>query len=45
MLINKAMIEISNFEVVESEDINGKYSYFPEEEPFSLNFQECGFES
>ena len=38
MLINKAIIDISNFEVIPSETINKMLFYFPEEDPFSLNF-------
>ena len=38
MLINSVLIEIANFEVISSEDINKKYFYFPEVDPFSLNF-------
>ena len=45
MLINKTLIEISNFELIPSETINDKLFYFPEEDPYSLNFQECGIES
>ena len=45
MLINKALIEITNFEIYPSEEINNKILYFPETDPLSLNFQECGIES
>ena len=45
MLINQAFIEIANFEVIPSEDINNELFYFPEEDAFSLNFSECGIES
>ena len=38
MLINKALLEITNFEVIPSENINDKLFYFPEEDPYSLNF-------
>ena len=45
MLINKALIDISEFEVISSEDINKKLFYFPEVDPFTLNFSECGIDS
>ena len=45
MLINQALIEITNFEIYPSEEINNKILYFPEVDPLSLNFQECGIES
>ena len=38
MLINQAFIEIANFEVIPSEKINNELFYFPEVDPFSLNF-------
>ena len=38
MLINQVFIEIANFEVIPSEKINDKLFYFPEVDPFSLNF-------
>ena len=38
MIINQVMIEIAEFEIVDSEKINKKLFYFPEMEPFSLNF-------
>ena len=38
MLINQALIEIANFEVIPSEEINNELFYFPEEDPFSFNF-------
>ena len=43
--INTKIIEIANFEVIPSEEINNKLFYFPEEDAFSLNFSECGIES
>ena len=45
MLINKVFIEISNFELIPSEKINEEIFYFPEEDPYNRNFQECGIES
>ena len=45
MLINKAFIEIANFEVIPSGEINDWLFYFPEVDPFSLNFEECGIDS
>ena len=45
MLINNALIEIANFEVIPSEELNKKLFYFPEVDSFSLNFQECGIDS
>ena len=45
MLINSAFIEIANFEVIPSEEINNKLFYFPETDAFSLNFSNCGIES
>ena len=45
MLINELFIEISSFEIVPSEDINNELFYFPEVDPFSLNFSECGIDS
>ena len=45
MLINQAFIEIADFEVIPSEEINSELFYFPEEDAFSLNFSECGIES
>ena len=44
-MINQKLIEITNFELISSEKINNKLFYFPEEEPFSLNFWESGIES
>ena len=44
-LINQALREIANFEVIPSEKINNKLFYFPEVDPFSLNFSDCGIES
>lgn len=38
MLINKALIDVTEFEVISSEDINKKLFYFPEVDPFTLNF-------
>ena len=38
MLINQALIEIANFEVIPSEEINKQLFYFPEEDPYNLNF-------
>ena len=45
MLINKAFIEIANFEVIPSGEINDQLFYFPEVDPYSLNFEECGIDS
>ena len=39
------MVDITGFEIVPSEMINEKLFYFPEDEPFNLNFQVCGIES
>ena len=44
-LINQALIDFTNFEVIPSEYFNNKFFYFPEEDAFSLNFSECGIES
>ena len=41
MLINKIILEIANFELFPIAEL---YE-FPETEPFSLNFQECGIET
>ena len=38
MMINQVFTEIANFEVIPSEKINERLFYFPEEEPFNLNF-------
>ena len=38
MLINKVFLEIANFEIIPSEEINKDLFYFPEEDPFNLNF-------
>ena len=38
-------MEIANFELIPSGEINDQVFYFPEEEPFSLNFSECGIDS
>ena len=38
MLINKVFLEIASFEVIPSENINDELFYFPEEDPYSLNF-------
>ena len=45
MQINKVLVDIANFELFDSQKINQKLFYFPEEEPYNLNFQECGVES
>ena len=45
MLINRVVMEISNFELLPSEEINNKLFYFPEVDPFSINFEECGIDS
>ena len=45
MLINKVFLEIANFEIIPSDLINDEIFYFPEEDPFNLNFQECEIES
>lgn len=45
MIINQAIIEIANFELIPSGEINDKLFYFPEVDPFSLNFSECGIDS
>ena len=39
------MVDITGFELIPSEIINEKIFYFPEVEPFSLNFQVCGIDS
>ena len=38
MLINRVFIKIANFELIPSEEINDKLLYFPEEDPYNLNF-------
>ena len=38
MLINQVFLEIANFEVLPSEKINDELFYFPEEDPYNLNF-------
>ena len=45
MAINEVLIEISNFEAIDSGKINDMFLIIPEEDPFSLNFQECGVDS
>ena len=45
MTINKVFTEIANFEVVPSGKINDELFIFPEEDPFNLNFEECGVDS
>ena len=45
MLVNKVFTDIANFEVIPSDVINAELYVFPEEDPFNLNFQECGVES
>ena len=42
MEINQVLVDIANFEFFDSEKINQKLFKFPEEEPYNLNFQECG---
>ena len=43
--INKEFMEIANFEVVPSGDINDGLFALPEEDPYSFSFQECGIDS
>ena len=38
MMINQIFTEIANFEVIPSDEINGELFYFPEEDPYNLNF-------
>ena len=38
MLINKVFLEITNFEVIPSENMNDELFYFPEEDLYSSNF-------
>ena len=45
MAINEVFTELANFELIPSESINEKLFIFPEEDPFSFNFQSCGIES
>ena len=39
MSINQVFTELANFELFSSEKINEDLFFFPEEDPFSLNFQ------
>ena len=45
MVITEIIIQIATFELVPTDEINSEIAYFPEEEPYSLNFQMCGYES
>ena len=45
MTINKVFSEIANFELIPSDKINEELFIFPEEDPFSFNFSECGVDS
>ena len=45
MTFTQILIQIATFEVVPTDEINSQISYFPEEEPYSLNFSMCGYES
>ena len=45
MTVNKELIEIADFEVIPSADINEKLFSIPEEDPYSFSLQECGIDS
>ena len=46
MTITKEMIKISNFDLIPTDKLSEKlWQYFPESEPFSLNFESAGVES
>ena len=45
MTITKMVIQIANFEVIPSSMLNAELFYFPEEDPYNLNFQECSIVS
>ena len=45
MSVTKMIIEIATFELYPTEEMNQEMFYFPETEPYNLNFQECGYES
>ena len=44
MSVTRMITEIATFELIDSETINQMMFYFPETEPYSLNFQECGYD-
>ena len=44
-LMNSIMISIATFDLIDTESIDDQMYYFPEEDPFNLNFQQSGYES
>ena len=45
MIVNNSMIQLSTFEILPSEAILNEMFFFPDADPFSLNFLQCGFET
>ena len=45
MMVIEPMLEIANFDVIPTEDIDMMIHYWPESEPFSVNYEMAGTES
>ena len=45
MIITKEMVKIATFDLIPTEWISELLWYFPEQEAFSLNFEQSGIES
>ena len=44
-LMNSILISIATFDLIPTDFIDEQLYYFPEEDPFNLNFQQSGYES
>ena len=45
MMVIESMLQIANFDVVPTEDIDMMIHYWPESEPYSVNYEMAGIES
>ena len=45
MMVNEVMLEIANFDVIPTEHLDQKIHYWPETEPYSVNYEMAGTES
>ena len=45
MMMNESLIALATFDLIPTELVDKELFYFPEEDPFSLAFAQCGYES
>ena len=41
---NVVFVELANFNILDTEDLTNEISYYPEEDAFSLNFENAGYD-